>query len=110
MEKREEEWEVPEESKDLTGKPAETAKVAHRNLQNLSQQPEILQGSKLGPLHICGSCVVWSTCGTPNNRSLAIPNALSCSGEHITHTEWSCPAFLYGGVLSFNATSHSISC
>lgn len=33
--------------------------------KRLKFQPEIMNGTGLGPLHICNSCAVGSSCGTP---------------------------------------------
>ena len=36
-------------------------------LQRLKGQPGSLRGTDLGTLHICDSCVTWSSCGTSNS-------------------------------------------
>lgn len=64
--------------------------------QSLNQQPVSLQGTDLGPLHMCDSCVAWSICGTPGSRSRAIPGALTGSWELIPYTGSPCPAWIQG--------------
>ena len=42
---------------------------ACRNPQRLNHQLDSPHGTDVGPLHICNSCVVWSSCETPNSKS-----------------------------------------
>lgn len=49
------------------------ANLAHGNSQSWNQQPGSPQGTYLGSLHVCDSCIAWSVCRTPSNGSRACP-------------------------------------
>lgn len=65
-------WRIMEaiEVKDTTGKHTQSQLTwARGGSQRLTLQPENLYGTDLGPLYMSCSCVVWSSCGTPDGGS-----------------------------------------
>lgn len=59
-------WDFPKGSRTLWENPQQTLSWAHRVSHSLNWQPQSLHGTDLGALHICYSCIVWSSCGNPS--------------------------------------------
>lgn len=53
----------PERSRTSQGDLQKQLTGAHWGSRSLNRQAGILHGTNLGPLHICDSCVSWSTVG-----------------------------------------------
>jgi hypothetical protein len=62
--------------------------------QSLNCHPGSLHGSNLGPLHICYSCIAWSTPVTPQSRSRDFPVSFACFWDPINPTGLPCTALM----------------
>lgn len=73
-------WGNPAEDGEEGLKEPEDSRVPQENIQNrlswpqrdphrLNRQPGSMDRADIDPLHICTSCVAWSSCGTPDSRN-----------------------------------------